>query len=164
MGASDVHNNDMRKTEKATSPKAVDAIDTSYLETLMGYNARRAALAIIGVFLKRMAVYELRPVDFSVLSLITHNPGITSRQLCTALGILPPNLVGMVNQLEKRGLITREPHPSDGRAVGLHLSGKGANLMAQAEETAKELEAAATDRLTAAERKTLIRLLQKIYL
>ena len=164
MGASDVHNNDMRKTEKATSPKAVDAIDTSYLETLMGYNARRAALAIIGVFLKRMAVYELRPVDFSVLSLITHNSGITSRQLCTALGILPPNLVGMVNQLEKRGLITREPHPSDGRAVGLHLSSKGAHLMAQAEETAKELEAAATDRLTAAERKTLIRLLQKIYL
>ena len=139
-------------------------IDTSYLETLMGYNARRAALAIIGVFLRRMAVYELRPVDFSVLSLVTHNPGITSRQLCTALGILPPNLVGMVSNLEKRGLISREPHPSDGRAMGLHLTPNGKHLMEQAEATAKELEIAATDKLTTYERKTLIRLLQKIYL
>jgi hypothetical protein len=31
------------------------------------------------VFLQRMAFYDLRPVDFSVLSLVTHNPGITSR-------------------------------------------------------------------------------------
>ena len=84
---------------------AVDQVDTSYLETLIGYNARRAALAVIGLFLQRMAVYGLKPVDFSVLSLITHNPGITSRQLCTALNILPPNLVGMINALARRGLI-----------------------------------------------------------
>src|SRR5512133_774541 len=105
----------------ATAP-AVDKVDTSYLETLVGYNARRAALAVIEVFLERMAVYDLRPVDFSVLSLITHNPGITSRQLCTALGILPPNLVGIINALAKRELVARRPHPTDGRATGLHLT------------------------------------------
>jgi DNA-binding MarR family transcriptional regulator len=139
-------------------------IDTSYLESLMGYNARRAALAIIGVFLKQMAPYGLRPVDFSVLSLVTHNPGITSRQLCTALGLLPPNLVGMINALESRALIVRQPHPSDGRAMGLHLSAKGRKLMQDAEKTAARLEAGATARLTPAESKTLIRLLKKIYL
>ena len=130
----------------------------------MGYNARRAALAIIGEFLTRMAPYGLRPVDFSVLSLITHNAGITSRQLCTALGLLPPNLVGMVNALENRELIVRQPHPSDGRATGLHLSAKGSKLMQDAEKTAAQLEADATARLTPAESKTLIRLLKKIYL
>ena len=154
----------MRKNEKLVPAKLGDAVDTSYLETLLGYNARRAALSIIAVFLKRMAVYELRPVDFSVLSLSTHNPGITSRQLCTALGILPPNLVGMVNTLEKRDLITRVPHPSDGRAMGLHLTSKGKTLMEQAEDTAQQLETDATEKLTSAERKTLMRLLQKIYL
>lgn len=145
-------------------PPAVDEVDTSYLDGLVGYNARRAALAMIGVFLTRMAVYDLRPVDFSVLSLITHNPGITSRQLCTTLGILPPNLVGMINQLEKRELITRKPHPRDGRAVGLHLTTKGQKLMRDAERTAAELEAQAASRLSASEVKTLIRLLKKIYL
>jgi len=143
---------------------AVDQVDTSYLEGLIGYNARRAALAVIDVFLQRMAVYDLRPVDFSVLSLITHNPGITSRQLCTALGILPPNLVGMINALEKRELVHREPHPRDRRAMGLHLTESGRKLMRDAERTAAELEGQVAARLSPGEAKTLIRLLKKIYL
>ncbi len=149
------------------SPKnipAVETVDTSYLETLMGYNARRAALRIIESFLKRMAAYELRPVDFSVLSLITYNPGITSRQLCGALNLLPPNLVGKISAMEKRALVERRPHPQDGRALGLYLTDAGAKLMRDAERTATELDVEATSRLSATEKKTLMRLLQKLYL
>ena len=146
------------------SAPAVDEVDASYLEGLIGYNARRAALAVIEVFLERMAIYKLRPVDFSVLSLIAHNPGITSRQLCGSLGILPPNLVGMINALEKRELIARRPHPRDGRAMGLHLTTGGEKLMRDAERTAAELESEVAARLSASEGKTLIRLLKKIYL
>ncbi len=141
----------------------VERVNTRYLETLMGYNARRAALTIIGEFLERMAVFGLRPVDFSVLSLITHNPGITSRQLCAELGILAPNLVGMVNALEKRDLIERHPHPHDRRATGLYLTDTGQALMRKAEKVASQLELDVTHKLTADERKTLIRLLKKIY-
>mgnify|MGYP001765290408 CR=1 FL=1 len=143
---------------------SVDQVNTTYLESLVGYNARRAALVVIELFLERMAAYDLRPVDFSVVSLIIHNPGITSRQLCSALGMLPPNLVGMVNQLEKRGLIAKRPHPSDGRATGLHPTPACLALMQEAEKTALELEVEATSRLSVAERKTLIRLLKKVYL
>jgi DNA-binding MarR family transcriptional regulator len=148
---------------RSAAPAAVEEIDTRFLESLLGYNARRAALAVIEVFLERMAPYALKPVDFSVMSLITHNPGITSRQLCTALGILPPNLVGMVNALEKRALILRQPHPRDGRAMGLHLTPKGEKLMREAEKTAAALEAEVSGRLSAAELKTLIALLKKVY-
>ena len=151
-------------TRKPVADTAVEQVDTSYLESLMGYNARRATLVIIDQFLRHMAVYGLRPVDFSVLSLIAHNPGITSRQLCTTLNIQPPNLVGMINQLQKRDLITRRPHPHDGRAMGLHLTAEGRKMTRQAEVTAAELEEAATARLSAAERKTLIQLLRKIYI
>jgi len=148
----------------ATPTPGGEPIDTSYLETLIGYNARRAALAVINVFLERMAQYGLRPVDFSVLSIIRHNAGITSRQLCNVLGMQPPNLVGMINALEKRSLIVRKPHPSDGRALGLHLTPAGQKLMRNAEATAAALEAEVAARLTPGEQKTLIRLLQKVYL
>ena len=143
---------------------AVDQVDTRFLESLMGYNARRASLSIIEHFLERMAVYDLRPVDFSVLVLVDDNPGITSRQICAALSILPPNLVGMVNALEARELLERKPHPSDRRALGLHIAATGQGIMRQARKTAVELERVATRRLSAAERKTLMQLLQKIYL
>lgn len=141
----------------------VEKVNTRYLETLLGYNARRAALTIIEVFLERMSVYDLRPVDFSVLSLVMHNPGITSRQLCATLNILAPNLVQMVNTLEKRGLIVRQPHPLDGRAMGLHPTPAGLTLMRSAEKTAAQLELDTTARLSDAERKTLLQLLKKIY-
>ena len=141
----------------------VAQVDTRYLESLLGYNARRAALRVIGEFLPRMAPYGLRPVDFSLLSVITHNPGITSKQLCDVLNLLPPNLVGKIGTLEKRGLLTRQPHPVDGRALGLHLTPEGQALMQQAEITATQLENDAASALTAAERKTLIRRLRKVY-
>lgn len=151
-------------TRKPSPDTAIEQVDTSYLESLVGYNARRATLVIVDAFLRNMAVYGLRPVDFSVLSLIAHNPGITSRQLCTTLNIQPPNLVGMINQLQRRELITRRPHPHDGRAMGLHLTATGKKMVKQAEVTASELEEATTARLTSAERKMLMQLLRKIYI
>lgn len=138
-------------------------IDTSYLETLLGYNARRAALTVIGVFLQRMAPFGLRPVDFSVLTLIAHNPGITSRQLCAALDILPPNLVGMIKSLDKRGLIERRPHPTDRRAQGLHLSPAGKKLQKAAQATATQLENEVAHRLSPQELAQLKALLQRVY-
>lgn len=149
--------------DKQTTIPFVEKINTRFLETLLGYNARRAALVIIGKFMEQMAVYDLRTVDFSVLSLITHNPGITSRQLCNTLGIQAPNLVNMVSALEKRDLITRLPHPNDGRAVGLHLTKTGEQLMRKAEKTAVKLELQASPQLSDEERKTLIKLLKKVY-
>ena len=143
---------------------AIEQVDTSYLQTLLGYNARRAALTIIEAFLERMAEFGLKPVDFSVMSVIHHNPGVTSRQLCAALSLLPPNLVGLVQSLEARGLIERRPHPTDGRAMGLHPTPEGAALMLQAEQAASDLEVERSARLTPAQRKTLLELLQKIYL
>ena len=143
---------------------AIEQVDTSYLQTLLGYNARRAALTIIEGFLERMAEFGLRPVDFSVMSVIQHNPGVTSRQLCAALNLLPPNLVGLIQSLEARGLIHRLPHPTDGRAMGLHPTPEGAALMQQAEQAATDLEIEQSSRLTPTQRKTLLDLLQKIYL
>jgi len=144
--------------------QSVERIDTSYLETLLGYNARRVSLQVIELFNQRMAAYGLSPVDFSILSLIRHNPGITSRQLCSALSLLPPNLVGKISLMEQRDLLTRKPHPDDGRAIGLHLTVAGNQMMQQAENTASQLELDVSSKLTAAEAKTLLRLLQKIYL
>ncbi len=141
-----------------------EELHTAHLEALLGYNTRRAALHIIGAFMQNMAEFDLRPAEFSVLSLIRHNPGITSRQLCAALNILPPNLVVILKQFEKRGLIARKPHPTDGRAIGLSLTDKGDTLVAAAEEVSAASDLSSTHSLTAAERKTLTRLLQKIYL
>jgi DNA-binding MarR family transcriptional regulator len=150
---------------KAAAPATRgDSLDNGFLETLVGYNARRAWSQISTVFAERMAPYGLKQVDFSVLSLLAHNPGATSRQLCATLDILPPNLVNLIAALDGRGLIERRPHPRDGRAVGLHLTPAGDKLTREAEQAVLQLELDASARLSARERDTLIRLLQRLYL
>lgn len=154
---------DLTSSPTAASSAPAAPIDTQFLESLIGYNARRAALAVIEQFVKHMAVHELRPVSFSVLSLVKHNPGITSSQLCTTLGILPPNLVGLIKPLVKRALIERRPHPQDGRAMALHLTPTGERVMTEAELTATALELQATAKLSPTDRKNLLHLLKKVY-
>jgi len=41
------------------------------------------------------------------------------------LGLTPSTMTGLVDRLEKRGFLRREPHPSDRRATVLHLTRRG---------------------------------------
>lgn len=140
-----------------------EGIDTQVIEAFLGYSARRASLVILANFVRRMAPLALRPVDFTVLALAGSNPGITSSQLCQLLDIQSPNLVVLIKQLQDRGLIERRPHPTDGRAMGLHLTASGQHLVDQATTLAHEADDEASGKLSAAERQTLARLLRKVY-
>jgi DNA-binding MarR family transcriptional regulator len=140
-----------------------ETINTHFLETLLGYNTRRATLVIVADFMEQMQPYDLSTVEFSVLCLIRHNPGVTSRQICTALNILPPNLVGLLKKLEKRELIARAPHLTDGRAIGLRLTEAGDALTQAAEKTAATSDAQCLSTLSTAEQEVLKKLLKKIY-
>ena len=133
------------------------------VERFIGYSTRRASLAIVATFMRRMAVYELRPVTFTLLALIADNPGIMSSQLCALLDIQSSNLVAMIKQLDERALIERRAHPKDVRAQGLHLTARGVSFTRKAQATALAAGLEATARLSDAERATLDTLLRKIY-
>ena len=146
------------------SGKATGGVRTDFLDGLLGYNARRTSLHLVSRFVRDLADLQLKPVGFSLLCLVGHNPGITSRQLCQTLDIHPPNLVGLVSTLTERGCLQRLAHPTDGRAWGLHLTAQGESLLALAEERILASERQACAGLNDAEQATLKRLLQKIYL
>jgi DNA-binding MarR family transcriptional regulator len=154
----------VQRLKRGLETASARALNTDYLETLLGYNARRAALYVIGQSAQEMAQYDLRPVDFSVMSVVHHNPGVTSRQLCASLDILPPNLVKIVQSLEAREWLVRLPHPHDGRAVGLHPTDKGIALMQEAEARISALEKMVANPLSPEQQEQLISLLRKIYL
>ena len=154
----------IRKLTQISHEVSNETMGTEYLETLLGYNASRASHTLISYFIRGVGSFDLRTVDFSVLSVIGHRPGVTSRQLCQQLNVLPPNMVVLLRELDKRELIERQPHPTDRRAVGLILSNNGKALMKKAEKAASAAEAQGTAHLSPAERKTLTRLLQKIYM
>ncbi len=140
-----------------------DEPNQSELLELVGYNCRRAYVQIHKTFLERMAGYQLRPVEFSVLAVLRANPLLTQKQLSRALNVSPPNLAVLLDRLQSRGLLTRERNPLDGRSQVLSLTEGGRQMVVKAERTAQALELEATSMLSDSERRTLIRLLQKIY-
>ena len=55
------------------------------------------------------------------------------RELATALGIDPPNATVVVDELERQGLVVRQPHPTDRRAKVVEATRKGKALARRAD-------------------------------
>ena len=152
------------KLADAVQEAASQPLDQSLLLSFVGYNCRRAYLTIIPRFDERMAKFELRAVDFTVLSILNANPNITQKRLSQAVNVSPPNLAILLDRLEERGLVMRQRNPLDKRSQTLVLTAEGSKLTAKAEKTVAEVELEATSMLTDEERAELLGLLQKIFL
>ena len=133
------------------------------MHTVLGYQLAQAAIATTQVFAERIGeAFELRPVEFTILSLVDENPGVSARQLATALAVTPPNITMWIDKLEGRGLVERERSSTDRRAQHIRATDKGSTLARKALRAVSEGEHAALARLSAAERAMLIELLHKV--
>lgn len=146
------------QTAADTAP--VGEID-HHLTGYIGYGMKRA-LSITQADLARvLAGYQLRAVSFSALSIIVAEPGLNQTQLADTLQVERSNLVMIIDELARRGLIIRAPVAHDRRRHALMPTAAGRSLAAAAQRdvTAHERDLFAC--LTAAERAELQRILKK---
>lgn len=114
-----------RALVKATETEQVcDTILRSYL----GYHMKRAMAVLQADLNRTLKPFDLRMVTYSALVMIVENPGLRQVQLADALAIERPNLVVILDELEERGLITRDKVPTDRRAYALNPTQKGCAL------------------------------------
>jgi DNA-binding MarR family transcriptional regulator len=102
-------------------------------------------------------------VEFSMLSLVKSNPGITSSHVCQHLRLLPPNVVILVNKLIRLGFIYKQQHLHDRRAAGLYMTEEGLELVTTLEARIQSKETEHLHQLTTTERQQLVKLLKKTY-
>jgi DNA-binding MarR family transcriptional regulator len=137
-------------------------IELAYLNDHVGYVVRRAQLAIFKDFIQTLAPVDIRPAQYSVLIVIGENPGLTQAELGRALAIKRANLVGMLNELERRKLARRVASPSDKRSHALYLTAHGRQMLQRYHKLALEHEKRATQALDPAEKRVLLELLARI--
>jgi DNA-binding MarR family transcriptional regulator len=118
---------DMKAQAAAREREVV--IDYGQLNKHVGYVLRRAQMAIFQDFIAAFEAVDLRPAQYSILTVIEANPGLRQSQVAEALGIKKTNFVAMIETLERRDLVRREPPDSDRRVLELRLSDAGAALM-----------------------------------
>jgi DNA-binding MarR family transcriptional regulator len=115
-------------------PAPPASIDVHGVEDEIGFALRLAQLAVFKDVIETLSPFGLRPSDFSALRVIAANPGLKQQDIGRGLGIKGPNLVGMVEDLNKKKLITRKTVPGDRRSYALTMTEAGRALLEQAEE------------------------------
>jgi MarR family transcriptional regulator, transcriptional regulator for hemolysin len=90
--------------------------------------------------------------------------GVRQGALVDALGIEPPSLVPLLNQLERSGLVERRPDAADKRAKTLHLTDAGRDLAARAEVVANDVRSNLLANIPAADIEVAARVLGRLQL
>jgi len=139
------------------------ALDHSGLQRLIGYNLRRAEVAMRGRVAQVLGEDGIRAVEYSILCLVGDHAGVTQKELSEALAVKRPNMVSLIERLEARGLVVRAVMQRDRRNHALRLTAAGAELRRRLDGRLDQLEVDVFGQWPAAERELLIALLQRIY-
>jgi DNA-binding MarR family transcriptional regulator len=129
------------------------------LPDLLGYRLRLAQQAVFRDF--ATSVQGLSPGRVGLLIYIDANPGVTQSRLAEAAERDRSTMVGVLDQLQGRGLIERR-RGADRRTNGLWLTRSGRSLLARALRGIARHEQRIAARLTSAERRQLLNLLGRI--
>ena len=129
------------------------------LPRLLGYRLRLAQQAVFRDF--AASVDGISPGRIGVLVLIDANPGVTQSRLAEAVRRDRSTMVGVLDELEKRGLIERR-RGEDRRTNSLTLTLAGRAFLGRALRQVGAHERRISARLTRAERAQLIALLEKV--
>jgi DNA-binding MarR family transcriptional regulator len=133
------------------------------LHEVIGYQLAQATITTDAVFTREVGTpHGLRPVEYTLLQLITENEGCSSVRLAKALAVTKPNITMWVDRLVGRGLVERRPSEADRRAQELHATAEGRALAGSATRALRTAEGEVLARLSAAERAMLVELLHKV--
>lgn len=104
----------------------------------------KTSMSVVAEELERAGA-DLTPVQYAALTAIQAYPGIDQGSLAYVIGYDRATMGGVVDRLEKKGLVTRQIHAQDRRARSLFLAPPGEELLPQLEDKV----AAAQDRILA---------------
>ena len=140
----------------------VPGLDYGVLDELLGYSLRLAQVRMFVAFHEATRGMDITPPRFTALVIIGANPGISQSALGKVLGIARSGAMLVTDWFEARSLVERRRRPDDGRAWGLHLTARGAKLVERMKRRVLRLDRQRTPGLTEADRRTLLRLLDKL--
>lgn len=131
------------------------------LNELIGYRLQLAYSAAIEDVRDKLEPLGITPPKLIALLLIRDNPGCGQTWLGNALRVNRSSAMKIVNALVERDLIERRPG-RDLRSNALHLSRNGNMRIHAMLDVVHETDARITQRLSADDRETLLRLLNVI--
>jgi len=110
----------------AAAPEVPDAPD---LADLPGHYIRRLQQIAVAIFLEETESFGLTPVQFGALEATRRQPMLDQRTLARSIGLETSTMAGVVDRLERRGLLLRNGSADDRRVRLLSLTADGEALL-----------------------------------
>jgi MarR family transcriptional regulator, lower aerobic nicotinate degradation pathway regulator len=129
----------------------------SYLASQVSKYGRRLLVAAL-------AEHDLRLIDFAVLLSLDDFGARSQQQLADSLDFDKSDLVGRIDRLEQRELVTRSQDPADRRRNLVKLTRRGRALVRRLQPVALRSQEGFLDSLSPAEREQLVSLLRRVLL
>lgn len=142
---------------------ADDRLDESRLLHLVGYLVARAATPLRRIFFENLGEpFGLRPVEFTILMLVSTNDDVTLKRLTRTLNVTAPNVTVVLDRLEARGLVRRVRSQVDRRSMIIRLLPAGEKLVRETFAVSRSMEDPALAMLDDDERRSLLALLRRV--
>jgi DNA-binding MarR family transcriptional regulator len=151
----------IRRTPKsaASSPP----INVGLLPNLLGYNVRRAQIALWRDLTRSLGEIKVRPAEFSLMILVEANPGIAQIELATQLDVDKATIVGVIDQLQRQKWVARKQSTVDRRRQGIFLTALGQRELHRLRQIMIEHEARFTRLFSTEELGQLFAYLRRIH-
>ena len=150
-----LNDNRSERTFQTMTSKQIEQERVAFLLSQVGGRAAQE-------FARLLEPLGLAPADAGILRLVARSEGISQQALAAALHMHASRLVALIDDLESRGLLTREAHPTDRRLYSLALTAKGREALLSLREVADEHNRLLCAALTRTEVTELQSLLSKI--
>lgn len=125
---------------------------------------KKTALVIEKLSNHALTPYELTHTQYKILMLLYRKQDQTLRQIDVEnhFAMTNPTVTGIIQNLEKKGLVQRVPNPDDKRSKLLVLTERALSMRRELHALGEALEKQVTTNLTRQESQQLIKLLNKI--
>ncbi len=151
-----------RRAPRKISESAV-GLDLDCLPTLIGFNIRRAQIALWRDFNRSFSDGDVRPGVFSAMLLANANPGIAQIDIANQLGIDKASVVSLVDRMEHAGWVERRRSTEDRRRQGIFLTPAGVKACRSLKKEMIDHERKFVSRFTEQELRVLISLLRRLH-
>jgi DNA-binding MarR family transcriptional regulator len=97
-----------------------------------------------------------------LLAMLAEQDGQTPGEIAARLHVTTPTIVKMLNRMVTTGLVERSRDDRDNRLVRIHLTEAGRSLVGPLEKEMADIEEALTAGLSERDRRTFLRLLERV--
>jgi DNA-binding MarR family transcriptional regulator len=132
------------------------------LEEQVGHLIRRAHQRASAIFAEIVTEHRLTPTQFAALVKIHEEGSASQNQLGRLTAMDPATMQGVVGRLMARGLVARQPDPSDRRRTLLTLTDEGEALVGATIGLGRRITQETLAPLNKREQNTFLRLLKRL--